>query len=323
MNKVSVIIAAYNVEEYIDDCIKSILMQSYKDIEIIIIDDCSTDTTKEKLSKYTSEKIKIIFSDENSGPGGARNKGLDDATGDYIFFIDSDDILHPDAIRDMLQVSLKSKCDIFAASYFKFSSILNVGFSHKINFSDISKIDKIDFILKRGFAPWGMLIKSNILHGVRFPVHMVGEDVVFTPLLLDRANSMLYSAEKIVGYRFLRSGSVSEGVTKHNKSMLDALNILRSYRNISKEYLAFISFYIFRHIYSSSIKYHDFELLNNKNSEINNKYINLNLNYRDKLSYKMKVEFFLIRKHLIYKNNIFLFLYSLFYKFITILRRNG
>lgn len=94
--KVSVIIPCYNVEKTLDRCLESVMNQTYPLYEIICIDDCSTDGTLEKLQKY--QGIKLIMHDQNKGLGITRQDGIAAATGDYIYFLDSDDYLHPDAI---------------------------------------------------------------------------------------------------------------------------------------------------------------------------------------------------------------------------------
>lgn len=89
--KVSVIIPVYNKEKYIEQCLNSVINQTYKDLEIIIIDDASTDKSMEIARSIKDESIKIIELNENVGAGMARNKGIEAATGDYICFIDADD----------------------------------------------------------------------------------------------------------------------------------------------------------------------------------------------------------------------------------------
>lgn len=95
--KISVIVPAYNVEDTIGRCLDSVLAQDYPLHEIIVVEDCSTDGTLEKLQKYQG-KIRLIKHDQNQGLGMTRGEGIMSATGDYIYCVDSDDYLHPDAI---------------------------------------------------------------------------------------------------------------------------------------------------------------------------------------------------------------------------------
>ena len=91
MKKVSVIVPVYNTSKYLDECINSIIKQTYKNLEIIFINDSSNDDSLEVISKYKDKRIKIIDLKENKGVAVARNKGIEISTGDYICFLDSDD----------------------------------------------------------------------------------------------------------------------------------------------------------------------------------------------------------------------------------------
>ena len=95
MVKVSVIIPVYNVEDYLKECLDSVLSQTLKDIEVICVDDCSTDDSLKILQEYANndDRIKIIKNEKNSGQGFSRNEGIKKATGEYIGFVDSDDFI--------------------------------------------------------------------------------------------------------------------------------------------------------------------------------------------------------------------------------------
>lgn len=103
--KVSVIVPIYNTAEYLEDCIRSIINQTYPDLEIIMIDDASTDQSKQIARKLLNEDERLIFIEmnEQKGVGKVRNLGIQQATGDYLYFVDSDDILHEDAIRVLVE----------------------------------------------------------------------------------------------------------------------------------------------------------------------------------------------------------------------------
>ncbi len=105
-NTVSVIIPVYNVEEYIDRTLKSIFTQTYKDIEIVMVDDCSTDYSAEIITKYQEEHPEIVYylQEKNMGAGHARNKALELAKGRYVAFLDSDDEWMPDKIERQLKL---------------------------------------------------------------------------------------------------------------------------------------------------------------------------------------------------------------------------
>lgn len=113
--KVSVIVPVYNVEEYVAECIESILNQSLKEIEIIIVDDCSTDNSYHICRKYETDnpdKIRLFRHEKNLGLPSARNTGLKHAKGDYIGFVDSDDFIGPDRFKDLFETAMNHDSDI-------------------------------------------------------------------------------------------------------------------------------------------------------------------------------------------------------------------
>ena len=118
MKKISVIIPVYNVEKYIEECIKSVLNQSFRDLEIICVDDCGQDKSIkiiEELAK-DDERIKIIHHSQNRGLAPARNTGMQNAEGDYIFFLDSDDYILPDTLEKLYTKIEETNSDFVCAS---------------------------------------------------------------------------------------------------------------------------------------------------------------------------------------------------------------
>ena len=108
MIKISVIIPAYNVEEYIEECLRSVMNQTLKEIEIICIDDGSTDDTLKILSSLKDEDARIcIISQENKGLSSARNQGILKSKGQYILYLDSDDKLELDALEKIYELMIK------------------------------------------------------------------------------------------------------------------------------------------------------------------------------------------------------------------------
>lgn len=112
--KISIIITCYNVEKYIDQAIQSCLNQTYENIELILVEDCSTDGTKEIINKYATSntKIKIIQHSENMGAGWARRHGIEAATGDYFITIDGDDWIDPTFIESLVIKAVETNADI-------------------------------------------------------------------------------------------------------------------------------------------------------------------------------------------------------------------
>ena len=122
MKKVSVIIPVYNVEKYIKRCLASVLGQTYSELEVIIVDDCGQDSSMEiveEIASRYSDKIKIIYSQKNVGLGAARDKGIKEATGEYIVFVDSDDYIKSDFVEKYIETAERKKADIVVGGYLR------------------------------------------------------------------------------------------------------------------------------------------------------------------------------------------------------------
>ena len=103
-DKVSIIVPVYNVEKYLDECVKSILAQTYSNIEIVLVDDGSKDTSGSMCDEYKKHDDRIVVvHKENGGLSSARNAGMENASGDYYIFVDSDDTISPDMVEEMVK----------------------------------------------------------------------------------------------------------------------------------------------------------------------------------------------------------------------------
>jgi len=122
--KVSVIIPVYNVEKYIRECLDSVINQTYKNLEIICVDDCGTDNSVKIIEEYAQKdrRIKIFRHDKNMGAGRARNTGVQNSNGEYIFFLDSDDYLNLDIIELMVRNQNETGADVVVSSFRNFVS---------------------------------------------------------------------------------------------------------------------------------------------------------------------------------------------------------
>ena len=119
MTKVSVLVPIYNVEKYLDECLASLAKQTLKDIEIICINDGSTDNSPKILQKYAKKYSNfVVINKQNSGYGDSMNKGLEKATGEYIGIVESDDFIESDAFKKLYELAHKTKADIVKTNYF-------------------------------------------------------------------------------------------------------------------------------------------------------------------------------------------------------------
>lgn len=165
---VSVVIPQYNVESYISRCLDSVLSQSYNDIEIIVVDDCSTDGSVDVVKQYREHHpdIRLIRHDRNLGPMMARRDGYEAATGDFIMFVDPDDTLPLDAICNLVSCQRAALADIVVGNALKHNEdgtekiLLGGG---KIG---LTKTDLFSAVIEQQFRPqlWGKLFRSELFH---------------------------------------------------------------------------------------------------------------------------------------------------------------
>ncbi len=245
MNKdnkiVSVIIPVYNVEKYVEKCIISVLNQTYKNIEIIIVNDGSTDKSEEIILKYVKEDRRIRYiSKENGGLSSARNKGIETATGDYICFIDSDDWIAVNFIECLLSRIEQDKSDI---------SICNIKHVYSDNIDNNEKIpnyhiDINETINNKTALQYlfngkkyqnhavNKLYKLNLFkdNNIRFPENRIYEDAFTMYKLLYKAKKISLCNEYLYFYLKTREGSILN--TKFNQKRLDLLDAMVE---ISKE----------------------------------------------------------------------------------------
>ena len=147
---VSIITPSYNSAKYIAETVQSVQNQTFSNWEMIIVDDCSSDNTEEIIIEIqkTDSRIKFYKLDQNSGSGIARNKGIEQATGDYMTFIDSDDIWFPDFIKNSIEAIQKSKTPFVFSSYKRSNEELEFIYSdfivpQKVTYTDILKSNSI------------------------------------------------------------------------------------------------------------------------------------------------------------------------------------
>ena len=167
MKKVSIILPVYNVEKYIWRCLMSVINQTYHEIEIIIVDDCGQDQSMkivEEIASQYPEKIKIIYSEKNVGLGAARDKGIKEATGEYIAFVDSDDYIKNDFVERYMQAVENEESDIIIGGYFRVTKRREKKYVPNIhdwtypwvNISAWTKIYKKDFLKKNSLNFYGV-----------------------------------------------------------------------------------------------------------------------------------------------------------------------
>lgn len=207
--KVSVIIAAYNSAEFVVETLESVLNQTLEDFEIIIVNDGSTDNTLEILNDYASNYDKItVIDQENSGPAMARNRGLDIAKGDFIFFFDADDILELDALEEMYNAAVKRNADLVIAKYDIFNQFKTI---HIKNIDDLvckKEIYKYDPLIIWTYSLSNKLFRHSVIkeHNFRLADIDNAEDGEFMIRFMLNCNKITGLDKVVFHYRKLVLG---------------------------------------------------------------------------------------------------------------------
>lgn len=187
MVNVSVITPTYNRGKYIKKCIESVLNQTLKNIELIIIDDGSTDNTFSVVKQYDDSRIKYV-KQENKGIGKSRNYGVKLASGKYIVFLDSDDYLENDALEKMYDKAEKENIDIVVSDFYDVY-LNSKKVENKIKHFENSKlIDNPDIINDINLGPSNKLYKKELFDNTYFPENIKYEDMPLVTLVLKKAN---------------------------------------------------------------------------------------------------------------------------------------
>lgn len=225
MPKISIIVPVYNVEKFLSKCIDSILSQTFKDFELILVNDGSADKSLEICKYYKSLDERICIIDKiNGGLSSARNAGLEKAKGDYIGFIDSDDYVHPKMFELLYREIIKYNADISICDFEKVYNYMdNKNFSYESNhvlvkcLSNIEAIEKIN--TKNGVTfviACNKLYKKNLFNKLRYKENVIHEDEFMAHRILYKAERIIYINEPLYFY-VQREGSIMNSKSKISK----------------------------------------------------------------------------------------------------------
>ena len=271
MPKVSVVIPIYNVEKYLKKCLDSVINQTLKDIEIICVNDCSSDNSESIIKEYINKdnRVKLINNKNNYGIGYSRNIGIDNSLSDYISFIDSDDFVSENFIEELYSTALKNDADIvftnniytvnedtnnikpyyhnrmniwkkkFNNSYIEGISNFNVNTEEKENTPEYPLV-----------VVWNKLLKKDFLYkkSIRFFDYRIAEDADFFYRILAN-NPKMYYNNNAKYYYFQRCSSLMTNIKKDNDMPIVILevfeNIFNYYKENKKELLIDCNYYNF------------------------------------------------------------------------------
>ncbi len=212
MPDVTVVIPVYNVERYLNKCVDSVLAQTYADYAVILVDDGSTDESGRLCDEYAAkhENIRVIHQ-QNKGLGGARNTGIEACDTPYIFFLDSDDYLHPDMLSTCMGLAKSNDCDMvfFNAIAVDEQGRLGVQYDLALPSDCLFTPDTAPAVLFLSGA-WNRLYKTDLFlhHDIRFPEKVWYEDLKTVPKLSVHVKNAWYYREQPLYYYLQRSGSI-------------------------------------------------------------------------------------------------------------------
>jgi glycosyltransferase involved in cell wall biosynthesis len=211
---ISIIVPVYNMEGYLDRCMSSILNQTYKNLEIILVDDGSTDSSPKICDDYAlkDNRIKVVHK-ENGGLSDARNAGLKIATGDYIGYVDSDDWIENDMYERMYNACVENDAQLAVCRYFREydDKTINDG-TKRLEILDKNEILRIYITDKDGYmvynSVWSKLFKRKLVEGVVFPKGRNSEDIMYTTRALCKLDKAVYIDTCLYHYVLDRKDSI-------------------------------------------------------------------------------------------------------------------
>ena len=224
MPKISIIVPVYNVEEYLSNCVESLLNQTFKDFELILVNDGSTDNSLEICKKYKNIDNRIRIVDKNNGGlSSARNAGLDVAKGDYIGFIDSDDYVHPKMYEILYKKIVENNAEISLCNFKKVHNYdkellkTNENLEQKILTEFMSKIEALEKMDEENgvvlIVAWNKLYKRDLFRNLRYRHGAIHEDEFIVHRILYDAKKVIYVKEPLYFY-MQRDGSIMNNITK-------------------------------------------------------------------------------------------------------------
>ena len=223
--KISIIIPIYNVEKYLPACVESILQQTYKNLEVILVDDGSPDRCPAICDELAQKDDRIrVIHQKNKGLSGARNTGIDNAQGDYLIFVDSDDTVEQTLVEELYTYAEKWNCAIVACgrNYIFEDGQIVCKIAH-----DESKVYGFEEAMQEmnsfrlfDMSAWAKIYRKELFEDIRFPEGKLSEDYYIMYKLFDKAQTIGYVAKPLYNY-LQRQSSISRN-KKINHVFADA-----------------------------------------------------------------------------------------------------
>ena len=225
--KVSVIIPVYNVKEYVEKCVETVIKQTYSNLEIILVDDGATDGSGEICDKLAckDQRIEVIHK-KNGGLSDARNAGLKVVTGEYYLFVDSDDWISVNMVKRLVDCAEKEDADIVCCGFFDVMKDEIINIPDNLDVQNLNREEALKSILEgqiRDYA-WNKIYKRQVFDGLSYPVGRNYEDMATTYKAFLKAQKVSVLSESLY-YYIQREGSISNSENKYKilKNKYDAL----------------------------------------------------------------------------------------------------
>lgn len=245
---VSVIVPVYNVEKYLKKCVTSIMENSFKNLEIILIDDGSTDNSGQLCNELANmdSRIKVIHK-TNGGLSSARNAGLDIARGDYISFVDSDDYIDKDMLSKMLDKAIEYDADIVQCGIFRVNEKGEKSTTFQIEDWNYHGEEILEKFFKKQTIPvmvWNKLFRRSLIGECRMMDGHNNEDNIFTIDILPKANCVVSIHEQLY-YYLIRSDSIMKKsfTEKRFDSIYAYQYTLKKTGSIAPEYIPYVQYW--------------------------------------------------------------------------------
>ena len=234
--KITVIVPVYNVENYLDKCLDSLVNQTYKNLEIIVINDGSIDNSGIICQEYAQKDNRIVYIEkENGGQSEARNMGLDRMTGSYVTFVDSDDWIELDYVEILYKKITEYQADIAVGNYYSFNETEGMYYFHIFGDSYHEKVyDNVSIFENlyesqemKSFAlisVWGKLYKADLVKHLRFDIGKLGEDGYLNQKIYLLAEKTIYLNKGLYAYRQREGSSSRIWTEKWMHALVDAMS---------------------------------------------------------------------------------------------------
>lgn len=238
MPLVSVIVPVYKVEPYLHRCVDSILSQTYTHLEIFLVDDGSPDNCGKICDEYAKKdsRIKVIHK-HNSGQSDARNTGIDNMTGEWVVFVDSDDMLMTDYVETLLNLAMKNNCKVGVSSWITSFDIdcitVNQPVYKEMVFNNMEGVERMFYQNLFDTAPWAKIYHRSLFDlGIRFPSGLIYEDLGTIYLLLLHSDKIAFCNRITYNYLLRKNSTEGQPFKPHKlDSGLKIIKMIQSHAN--------------------------------------------------------------------------------------------